>query len=74
MNLISIVIEWGVNKVLRCLGSVPMNRCTRTTPGDARFRPLPDAALPSRIMNSTQSLFHLCRMVSKDEWETEFLG
>jgi len=25
-------------------------------------------------MNSTQSLFHLCRMVSKDEWETEFLG
>jgi len=25
-------------------------------------------------MSSTQSLFHLCRMVSNDEWETEFLG
>lgn len=26
------------------------------------------------ILNSTQSLFHICRRVSKDEWETEFLG
>ena len=26
------------------------------------------------ILNSTQSLFHLCRRVSEDEWETEFLG
>lgn len=26
------------------------------------------------ILNSTQSLFHLCRRVSNDEWETEFLG
>ena len=25
-------------------------------------------------LNSTQSQFHLCRRVSKDEWETEYLG
>ena len=26
------------------------------------------------IINSAQSLFHLCRRVSADEWEAEFLG
>jgi hypothetical protein len=30
--------------------------------------------LELETLNSTQSRFHLCRRVSKDEWETEFLG